>query len=40
MKSTAADRIRAMLDKGTITQEQADELLSALSESGSRWRRR
>ena len=33
MRSTAADRIHAMLEKGTITQEQADELLNALSAS-------
>jgi uncharacterized protein YjbI with pentapeptide repeats len=33
MSSTAADRIRTMREKGTITQEQAEELLSALSES-------
>ena len=30
--SAAADRIRAMRDKGTITSEQADELLRALEE--------
>jgi uncharacterized protein YjbI with pentapeptide repeats len=33
MKNTAAERIRAMLDKGTITKEQADELLNALAEA-------
>jgi uncharacterized protein YjbI with pentapeptide repeats len=30
MNSKAADRIRAMKDKGTITEEQAEELLAAL----------
>ncbi len=32
MNNKAADRIRAMKEKGTITQEQAEELLGAISE--------
>ncbi|MGO9309697.1 MAG: pentapeptide repeat-containing protein [Spirochaetia bacterium] len=32
MDNKAADRIRAMQEKGTITQEQAEELLSAIAE--------
>jgi uncharacterized protein YjbI with pentapeptide repeats len=32
MSSTAADRIRAMKEKGTITEEQAEELLKALED--------
>lgn len=34
--SAAADRIRAMREKGTITAEQADELLKALAEDEAR----
>ncbi len=33
MSSTAADRVRAMKENGTITEEQAEELLSALTEA-------
>jgi hypothetical protein len=32
MNRSAADRIRSMQEKGTITAEQAEELLKALSE--------
>ena len=35
MNSKAADRIRAMKEKGTITDEQAAELLGALSEEAA-----